>query len=117
MRDMKTIDAHTLLQFSSYEAQEKWLKMIKDNYFNDDFISKCMDFARRWAKSMQYQMKRQGKTLEDSVLDAAIEANIDNITVEHLDTAISYVSEIWKYGDTFQKWVDNGGYDTIKALF
>ena len=63
-------------------------------------------------------MLRQGKSFEDAVLEAAIEANVDNaVTVEHLDTSITYISEIWKYGETFKKWINSGGYAAVRALF
>ena len=57
MIDAQTIDSLTLLKFKNYEAKERWLHLIKYDYFEDVDTEIAMDFARRWGKLMQYLSK------------------------------------------------------------
>ena len=102
----------------NYEANERWCKLVKYEYHDNRDTEITMDFARRWAKLIQYLMKNEKREFEDVVVVSACEANIDKaVTKSHAEKAINMLTEIWKYGDILQEWTNNGGRDTIINLF
>ena len=77
-----------------------------------------MDFARRWAKIMQYLLKDNCTNFDDIVTLSAVEANVDGeVTPAHVEKAIELLIETWEYGKNLQEWCNNGGKDIIATLF
>ncbi len=118
MTDTKTLDSLTLLQFKDYEAKERWCNLVKSLYLYDFDTEITMNFARRWAKIMQYLVTHDNRIFEDIVVTSAQEANIDNLVKKsHAEKAIELLVEIWLYGDILQDYADNGGRNSIINLF
>lgn len=118
VRDTKTLDCLTTLQFKNFEANERWCKLVRDDYLYNHDTEIIMNFARRWAKIIQYLMKNENTQFKDIVVSSAVEANIDNaVTKSHAQKAIDLLIDIWQYGDILQEWTNNGGRDTIINLF
>lgn len=109
IRDTETIDYLSMLQFKDYEAHQRWLTISLHDYFQDHNCEITVNFARRWAKNIQFLMKHVSKNFDEHVVLAAYEANVDNdITPSHLDKAIEYLVDIWEYGDSLKEWLDTG---------
>lgn len=119
IRDTKTIDYLTSLQFKNCEAKERWSYILKHDYFDNSDNEIIIDFARRWAKNIQYLMKQENKSFDQVVVSAAHEADIDGkVTLNHLDKSIDLLVEIWKYGDVLNEWLThNDGKTAIENLF
>ncbi len=77
-----------------------------------------MNFARRWGKVMQYLINKENRNLEDIAVISACEANADGVVTQlHADHALSLLTDLWIYGESLQRWADNGGRTSIVDLF
>lgn len=118
MIDTKTIDSLTLLKFKNYEAKERWLHLIKYDYFEDVDTEITIDFARRWGKLMQYYLKSDLSNFEKIISTSACDANADNnVQSYHAVKALDLLIEHWQHGDILKKWADKGGRTFINNLF
>ncbi|MBR3720704.1 MAG: hypothetical protein IKN09_03075 [Clostridia bacterium] len=116
--DAITIDCLTLFDFKDYDAKERWRHLVNYEYFNDVDTEIYMDFARRWAKMMQFLLKSDLSNFDKIVCRCAKEANVEhNVRKFHAAQSINLLIDIWKYGDVLQAYIDNGGKDTILNLF
>ena len=116
--DIKTIDEMTEFSFKDDTSKKRWIHLVETQYFDNYNMHITMDFVRRWGKAMQYQMKNNQASLNTIAILCAKEADIDKLVKQqHLGKAITLLSEIWFYGNEFQKWVANGGNAIIKQYF
>ena len=116
-RDVQTIDAMNSLKFKNLEAKEKWCSLIDNQYFRDLKVRASMDFARRWAKTMQHMMDYEKKSLHDVILPAAREANIDNASAPAKRNALNILILLWFNGESLREWLDKSDRQTVLSLF
>lgn len=116
IRDTKTIDCLSNLQFKDWTARERWLKISQHDYFQNHDSEITINFARRWAKNIQFLMKNDSRNFNELIVPAAYDANIDNgFTPSHLEKAIELLVEIWEHGDSLKEWLDNGGKSLVET--
>ena len=92
------LDKSSKINFKNETARAKWMKAVENQSFN------IIDMARRWAKIMQFHLKK-GAKVEDIVDIAYQQANLSKDggtgTMELFATNI--LVQCWKYGDELKK--------------
>ena len=104
MRDIETIDAMSSIKFRDKTANNCWNTLIDTEYFKSATAKTTMDFARRWAKTMQHMMQVEKKAFEDVILPASREANLNNASPSEKSLALELLIAVWFMGDKLQTW-------------
>ncbi|MBR1654661.1 MAG: hypothetical protein IJ690_07030 [Clostridia bacterium] len=107
-RDVLTIDAMSSICFRDTTAKECWASLIDSDYFKSKSAQVTMDFARRWAKVMQHMMHNEGKPLNEVIIPAANEANIENnVGPYEKKLASELLASVWFEGETFMECLNS----------
>lgn len=105
-QEVFTIDNSTELEFNDEESKVNWEKFVESNS-KDIFGFGAMTYARRWAKYMQYLMKKDNKTVFQIAEKASQASDIDGITGFMYGYAVSVLSQCWKHGKELSRWHNN----------
>lgn len=101
--DVLSVDKSTELEFKDDEAAKNWAQFVEINS-KDGYSAGVVTYARRWAKYMQYLMKKHDKDLVLIADEASKVADIEGITGFMYGCAVNTLSQLWKYGEELRKW-------------
>ena len=101
--DVLSVDKSTELEFKDDEAAKNWAQFVEINS-KDGYSAGVVTYARRWAKYMQYLMKKHNKDLVLIADEASKVADIEGITGFMYGCAVNTLSQLWKYGEELRKW-------------
>lgn len=101
--DVLSVDKSTELEFKDDEAAKNWAQFVEINS-KDGYSAGVVTYARRWAKYMQYLMKKHNKDLVLIADEASKVADIEGITGFMYECAVNTLSQLWKYGEELRKW-------------
>ena len=65
-----------------------------------------MKYAERWAKTMQYLMREENKTLEESAMETFNACDFSGITGFMYGCAVQVLEQCWEYGTELRQWDD-----------
>ena len=106
--EVKHIDETTEMEFKDDEAKANWDAFVEVNS-KDGYSAGVVNFARLWAKYMQYKLSN-GEKLVDIADSASNAADIGGITGFMYGCAVNSLSQMWKHGEELRKW-HNGKYN------
>lgn len=88
--------------------EKKFEKFVKKN--SKDFYSRgIIDYAKRWAELMEQEIE-SGAKVADIADRTSVTADTDGITGYMYGCAVSFLSDLWEYGEDLRKW-HNREYD------
>ena len=95
------------MKFQSEQAELDWQKDIAAN--QEDYGKAVLDYARRWAETMEAILDVIGKEeFDESFGDIAKRtsywANTDGITGFMYGAAVSILARTWLYGEQLRQW-------------
>lgn len=100
---MLKIDKRASIEFKDEKSKKDWQKWVRVNS-KDGYSKAAMKFARRWAKYMQYLMKKHNKPVSLIANEAYKVCDVEGITGFMYGCAVGALSSCWKYGDDLKKW-------------
>ncbi len=103
MLDVETIDQMSSIAYSCSSAKNSWSALIECEYFSDSSSEEIMNFARRFAKTVQFLMAT-GKDFSECIVEAAQASNLEKIGANQKFRALELLIAIWKYGDQLSIW-------------
>ncbi len=99
--EAKKIDETTEMEFSD-DGESNWKQAVAAN--TDGYGRAIIKFAQRWAKYMQYLMKKDGKTVAEVAQEASTISDIEGMSGFSFGCAVSTLVSCWKYGEDLRKW-------------
>ncbi len=66
-----------------------------------------MKYAERWAKTMQYLMKNENKTLAESAIETIEACDFSGISGSMYGCAVQVLEQCWQYGNELREWEDS----------
>ena len=106
-QEVLAIDESTELEFKDDESKSNWEKWVQVNS-KDGYALYAVTYARRWAKYMQYCMKKYNKTLPQIADKASNASDIDGISGFMYGCAVAILVQCWKYGEELCRWHNKG---------
>jgi len=103
------IDESTEIEFKSDESKTEWSKLLTSNS-KDVYYNRIITYARRWAKYMQYLMKKHNKPVCKIAANSSKISAIDDVSPLTYACAVAILAKYWKYGDELVKWYSQKWY-------
>lgn len=78
-----------------------------DNANQSGYGRTIMNYAERWAKTMQYLMREENKTVAEAAVETVDACDFSGITGGMYNYAVQVLEQCWEYGDQLKQWQDN----------
>lgn len=98
-------DKSSEMEFKDEEAHKLWDEFCAKQAEDETGYSQCVvDYARYWAKFMQYLKEKHNVSVIQIAGRASHDADVNGITGFMYGCAVNVLSQVWKYGEELRVW-------------
>lgn len=98
-------DKSSEIEFKDDAARKLWEEFCAKQAEDETGYSQCVvDYARYWAKFMQYLKEKHNVSVIQIAERASHDADVNGITGFMYGCAVNVLSQVWKYGEELRVW-------------